>query len=66
MTDVDRITPYEDDGGIEKRIDEIVALDGQIHIEMMDGARAWMRIGNAIFWISAEKRSLIIRSGGVE
>ena len=66
MSDVDRITPYKDGGDVEKRIDEIVALDGQIHIEMMDGARAWMRIGSNIFWISAEKRSLIIRSGGVE
>lgn len=26
MNDVDRITPYEDGGGVEKRIDEIVAL----------------------------------------
>jgi hypothetical protein len=57
----DRITPYKEGGNVEQRIDEIVALDAKIHIEMMSGQSAWMRIGNDIFWIEARKNSLFIR-----
>lgn len=44
MSDVDRITPYKDVGDIADRIDEIVSLNGNVHIEMMSNGSAWMRI----------------------
>lgn len=61
MSDLDRITPYKDGGSTEERIDEIVALKGSVHIEMMDNGSAWMRIGRDIFWIDARKNTLTIR-----
>lgn len=55
-----RITPYNDKCTIAERIDEIV-VGPLVHIEMMDGQSAWMRIGDEVFWIHAKKDKLIIR-----
>lgn len=58
----DRITPYRPGGDIKERIDEIV-VGRDVHIEMMDGQSAWMRIGDEIFWIRIKKQSLYIYHG---
>lgn len=58
----ERITPYKDGGRVDERIDEIVLHNlNSVHIEMMDGGTAWMRLGNEVFWINAIKGKLVIR-----
>lgn len=62
----DRITPYEEGGDIEDRIDEIVLAGVDVHIEMLDKHIACMCLGERMFTIYASRKKLYIalRDGG--
>jgi len=61
---IDRVTPFTMDGKITERIDEIVATNASVHMEMMDGSGLFLSITHdgieERYWIRAKKNSLIV------
>jgi len=58
----DRITPYQADGKVTDRIDEIfVEHPSAIHIEAMSSVRSFLLIGEQRFWIEVQGKDLVIR-----